>query len=368
MHNNIKYLNFLRLIQMDVPILWDCYIDDFIRLKEEYGADDPDNLKKIIYYMDLKYDYISPSDILKYCFNFESVDEFPTEELKSEFESLMSDYNYAQCEDYKKSYDSKVFDFITKLDNLLLEGNLSQEEIKKELENYTDFICKTIDYLNAFYEDLSKIVDKKNKLFSNIINSARKLEKEKDYEGAIKLYEENIKIDHTLSGPYERLAILYRKIKDYDNEIRICKLYMKQIESELKELDMYFYVDEISQEEYEKKYIQEEKKELKRKKEFFEIQTKRYEDILSAIEVELEKDEIKLNENKLKRMEQKQNDIKEAYEDMLKRNKELETEINSPDFKIPPKGDTFGVPPLVARYLKYEKRVNRAQELKNSQK
>lgn len=51
--------------------------------------------------------------------------------------------------------------------------------------------------------------------------------KGKDYENkgeiefAIKEYEENLKEKFEGSHPYNRLAIIYRKNKDYDNEIRV---------------------------------------------------------------------------------------------------------------------------------------------------
>ena len=43
----------------------------------------------------------------------------------------------------------------------------------------------------------------------------------KDTKNAIALYEYNIKHCHDIQHPYDRLAILYRKKKDYDNEIRV---------------------------------------------------------------------------------------------------------------------------------------------------
>ena len=46
-------------------------------------------------------------------------------------------------------------------------------------------------------------------------------ERQGDYEQAIKLYEENIFDRFEGNHPYDRLAIYYRKLKDYDNEIRV---------------------------------------------------------------------------------------------------------------------------------------------------
>lgn len=50
---------------------------------------------------------------------------------------------------------------------------------------------------------------------------AMSYEEEKDIPNAIKYYEESISYNFDGNYPYDRLAILYRKNKDYDNEIRV---------------------------------------------------------------------------------------------------------------------------------------------------
>lgn len=47
------------------------------------------------------------------------------------------------------------------------------------------------------------------------------LEKAKKVDDAIKLYEENVKENFEGSHPYNRLAIIYRKRKEIDNEIKV---------------------------------------------------------------------------------------------------------------------------------------------------
>jgi len=49
------------------------------------------------------------------------------------------------------------------------------------------------------------------------------LEKQGKIDEAIELYEQNIAENCDGSHPYMRLAILYRKKKSYDNEIRVLK-------------------------------------------------------------------------------------------------------------------------------------------------
>lgn len=52
-------------------------------------------------------------------------------------------------------------------------------------------------------------------------NNGIACEKGGDIDGAIRNYEENIEDNTTTLHPYERLMILYRRRKDYDNELRI---------------------------------------------------------------------------------------------------------------------------------------------------
>ncbi len=64
-------------------------------------------------------------------------------------------------------------------------------------------------------EILSIMVDRNNK--------GIELEKKRDIESAIKLYEQNVADEFFGTYPYDRLAIIYRKRKQFDNEIRILK-------------------------------------------------------------------------------------------------------------------------------------------------
>ena len=74
-----------------------------------------------------------------------------------------------------------------------------QEEYNKEIEKI---------------QEKSKIAYEYNQL-------AMKLEKNGDIDGAIENYEKCIELKFEGNYPYDILSILYRKIKDYDNEIRV---------------------------------------------------------------------------------------------------------------------------------------------------
>lgn len=80
-------------------------------------------------------------------------------------------------------------------------------------------------------EDENKIIDNFHKQAKKTFKlveegyksncKAMSYEKEKDIPNAIKYYEESISYNFDGNHPYDRLAILYRKVKDYDNEIRV---------------------------------------------------------------------------------------------------------------------------------------------------
>ena len=63
-----------------------------------------------------------------------------------------------------------------------------------------------------------------DKAFSKLVNrniKGIKYEKEGKVDLAIKLYEKNIAENFEGNHPYDRLAIIYRKRKDYQNEVRV---------------------------------------------------------------------------------------------------------------------------------------------------
>jgi tetratricopeptide (TPR) repeat protein len=69
-------------------------------------------------------------------------------------------------------------------------------------------------------------------------NAARVAEQDADLGKAIKLYEQNIKEDYADEFAFERLMIIYRKQKEYKNELRVItrgiELFRQNIEKHLK--------------------------------------------------------------------------------------------------------------------------------------
>jgi tetratricopeptide (TPR) repeat protein len=69
-------------------------------------------------------------------------------------------------------------------------------------------------------------------------NEARLAEQDDDLNKAVKLYEQNIKEDYADEFAFERLMIIYRKLKEYEDELRVInraiKLFQKSMEDHLK--------------------------------------------------------------------------------------------------------------------------------------
>lgn len=93
----------------------------------------------------------------------------------------------------------------------ILLNNLSNEQfdsILEEHEEENDLLCTQVEYEKT----------------SRLISMGIGLEKEGMIDEAISVYEKSIMPKLPTKHPYERLAILYRKRKDYENEIRVLKI------------------------------------------------------------------------------------------------------------------------------------------------
>ena len=64
---------------------------------------------------------------------------------------------------------------------------------------------------------------------ANINIEGKKLEKEGKIDEAIKIYEKGLAYNTDTPHTYKRLAILYRKKKDPDNEMRVIKAGMANV-------------------------------------------------------------------------------------------------------------------------------------------
>lgn len=103
------------------------------------------------------------------------------------------------------------------------------EELEKKLQRLTEEMFKNTNEEKAEFK-LQDEYEQKSRLISIGID----LEREGMIDEAIKVYEKSIISKLPMKHPYERLAILYRKKKDYENEIRVIKtaieVFMKENE------------------------------------------------------------------------------------------------------------------------------------------
>jgi len=65
--------------------------------------------------------------------------------------------------------------------------------------------------------------------------AAREAEKDDDLNKAIRFYEQNIREDHADKFAFERLMIIYRKHKEYQNELRVIKRGIEVFQKKFKE-------------------------------------------------------------------------------------------------------------------------------------
>ena len=80
--------------------------------------------------------------------------------------------------------------------------------------------------------DLLRVIHERN-------NDGHAAELKNNLEGAIKFYEENIKENYADAFAYERLMIIYRKLKKYKDELRIAnkgiRVFADQYANQLKQ-------------------------------------------------------------------------------------------------------------------------------------
>ena len=88
-----------------------------------------------------------------------------------------------------------------------------------------DFYEKAVNYDITENKRLKDLFELQNKT-AELNNKGIKYEKEGNIEKAIETYEKNVSLGYTATHSYDRLCIIYRKQKDYENEIRIINLFL----------------------------------------------------------------------------------------------------------------------------------------------
>lgn len=100
-----------------------------------------------------------------------------------------------------------------------------------------------INEIRIKYSEYDKIIKRKeeNEKFNFIINETARLnnlgimlEKKGEIDTAISVYEENIKIGYPATHSYDRLMIIYHKLKQYKNEKRVIEIALRVFNEENK--------------------------------------------------------------------------------------------------------------------------------------
>lgn len=71
------------------------------------------------------------------------------------------------------------------------------------------------------YEKIKIEIEKEN--ITSKFDVARELERNEEYDSAIKIYEKALELNFDGNFPYDRLAVIYRKLKRYNDEKRVLK-------------------------------------------------------------------------------------------------------------------------------------------------
>lgn len=92
---------------------------------------------------------------------------------------------------------------------------------EKLLQQYESLMLKQNKNPDNDNELLFNKIERANEIFYKMQEKASQLEEEGNIDESIEIYEKMISYATDLPGPYNRLAILYRKRKRYADEIRV---------------------------------------------------------------------------------------------------------------------------------------------------
>lgn len=107
-----------------------------------------------------------------------------------------------------------------------IRGAIISDELLWAVEDAAGYVITTIDELERMENKLAEYESKSRALArcAELNNKGIELEKQGKIDAAIAIYEQNISGDcYPASHSFDRLRILYRKRKDYDNMVRVIK-------------------------------------------------------------------------------------------------------------------------------------------------
>lgn len=108
------------------------------------------------------------------------------------------------------------------------DSHYFNESRKAQFRGFRNIVVKEADYTEALvYQAESRRQTQLLADTAEMNNHAIELEKRGEIDGAIMTYEENIKLRYPAHHSYKRLMVLYRKRKDYDNEVRVIRIALE---------------------------------------------------------------------------------------------------------------------------------------------
>ena len=122
-------------------------------------------------------------------------------------------------------------------------------QLKKFFEN-PQYEQNPVEEIRLHNRRLAEILD----IMVDRNNKGIELEKKGDIENAIKLYEQNVADEFFGTHPYDRLAIIYRKRKQFNDEIRILKRKISIFEK-INQEELHYFLEHYSKD-YPKELIE----------------------------------------------------------------------------------------------------------------
>ncbi|MDR1683244.1 MAG: hypothetical protein LBS25_07660 [Candidatus Symbiothrix sp.] len=192
-----------------------------------------------------KFDYSINTNVGDITFTINMTEEEMIERCQKTEENKLNP-NSCQREPNDDEIKLPVKDFYDKyrggLSHISPNGNLIHDEIvsractaiiDNEVAGYHYFVLLKSDFKHI-EEKHNEWAESERKLHKTVeLNfKGKDLEKEGKIDEAIRCYEENVKLGYPAMMSYDRLLVLYRRNKDYENEKRICRLTIKMCEKE----------------------------------------------------------------------------------------------------------------------------------------
>lgn len=133
------------------------------------------------------------------------------------------------------------------LDTNFKEGAIMDEETFFAMEDNDGYVTLDEKKLTRMQVQKEAYENAKARMTTTVTLSTKGIEQEKssDEDGAIATYEECIKTGYPASHAYDRLLVIYRKRKDYENEKRVCLLAIDAFKTETKYQDRLSKIDAL---------------------------------------------------------------------------------------------------------------------------